>query len=216
MLVLHKAHALAEASLQVLSRLFAAGDCLILAFYFLLRPGEYSGAPRTTADDLFRFQDVAIWIGQRRLEPLTCPSDDMLAATFVTVTFISQKNGVRGETLGHGRSGHPSLCPVAALTRRLLHLRLTTLTPINAFRLLSVARWHFVLPADVTTILRRAVALLPPPSPISPQVTSPPAPRGRAALWPCSAAALTPIASALLAGGGRTRCTATSMSKINR
>ena len=165
MLVLRRAHTLAEANLTVSPRLFAAGDCLILAFYFLLRPGEYSGAPRTADDDLFRFKDVGVWLGHRRLDPLTCPTDDLLAATFVTVTFTTQKNGVRGETLGHGRSGHPTLCPVAALTRRLLHLRLVNAapsTPVNAFRLSPVSRWQYVLPTDVTTILRRAVALLPP------------------------------------------------------
>ena len=165
MLVLRRAHRLAESNLQVSPRLFSAGDCLILAFYFLLRPGEYSGTPRTAADDLFRFQDVGVWIGQRRLDPLSCPTDDLLAATFVTVTFTTQKNGVRGETLGHGRSGHPTLCPVAALTRRLLNLRLAgalPTTPINAFRPTPEAPWQFVLPSDVTTLLRRAVGLLPP------------------------------------------------------
>lgn len=146
------------------SLLSATGDCLVLAFYFLLRPGEYSGAPRTTADDLFRIQDVGVWIGHRRLDPCRCPTPDLLAATFVTVTFTSQKNGVRGETLGHGRSGHPSLCPVHALTRRLMHLRVAgaaPTTPLNAYRL-PPETWQFVLPSDITTLLRRAVALLPP------------------------------------------------------
>ena len=129
MLVLRRAHRLVEANMHVSPRLFTAGDCLILAFYFLLRPGEYSGTPRTAADDLFRFQDVGVWIGNRRLDPLSCPTDDLLAATFVTVTFTTQKNGVRGETLGHGRSGHPRLCPVAALTCRLLCLRLSGALP---------------------------------------------------------------------------------------
>ena len=44
MLVLRQAHRLADASIPA-SRLYAAGDCLLLAFYFLLRPGEYSGTP---------------------------------------------------------------------------------------------------------------------------------------------------------------------------
>ena len=35
MLVLHRAHTLAEANLNVSPRLFAAGDCLILAFCLL-------------------------------------------------------------------------------------------------------------------------------------------------------------------------------------
>ena len=113
------------------------GDCLLLAYFFLLRPGEYSGKPLTAVDDLFRIQDVGVWLGHRRLDPLHCLSADLLAASFVTLTFTTQKNGVRGETIGHGRSGHPTLCPVAALTRRLLHLRTrgaTRATPLNAFR----------------------------------------------------------------------------------
>ncbi|KAI2512523.1 hypothetical protein MHU86_1976 [Fragilaria crotonensis] len=149
------------------SRLAAAGDCLLLAYYFLLRPGEeYSGLSRTTADDLFRLQDTGIWIGHRRLDPLTCPVADLLAASFVTITFTSQKNGVRGETLGgHGRSGHPTLCPVHTLICRVCHLRHSgatgTTAPLNAFRPTPHA-WQFVLAADITSLLCRAVALLPP------------------------------------------------------
>ncbi|KAI2505100.1 hypothetical protein MHU86_9288 [Fragilaria crotonensis] len=71
----------------------------------------------------------------------------------------------RRETLGHGSSGHLTLCPVAALTRRLLHLRLvgvTPTTPLNAYRSSATARWRFVvLPTNVTSLLRFAVALLP-------------------------------------------------------
>ena len=115
--------------------ILSAGDCLLLAYFFLLRPGEYSGLPVTAADDLFRIQDVGIWIGHRCLDPLHSPPDDLLATTFVTLTFTLQKNGVRGETLGHGQSGHPTLCPVAVISRRLLHLcaaGATPRTPINA------------------------------------------------------------------------------------
>ncbi|KAI2491001.1 hypothetical protein MHU86_23569 [Fragilaria crotonensis] len=165
LLVLHHAHRLAATTPND-SPTHAAGDYLLLAFYFLLRPGEYSGTPQTDADDLFRVQDTGVWIGHRRLNPLLCPSDDLVAATFVIVTFTTQKNGVRGETLGHGRSGHlTTLCPVAALTRRLLHLRLvgvTPTTPLNAYRSSATARWRFVvLPTDYTSLLRFAVALFP-------------------------------------------------------
>ena len=56
----------------------AAGDCLLLAYFFLLRPGGYSGAPLSAAGDLFRVQDVGAWIGHRRLDLLRCPVDDLL------------------------------------------------------------------------------------------------------------------------------------------
>ena len=97
----------------------AAADCLVVAFYFLLRPGEYAGAPKTVDDDLFRLKDLGLWIGGRCLDILTCPMDDLLAATFATLTFTSQKNGVRGETIGHGRSGHTTPRSVPSSASRL-------------------------------------------------------------------------------------------------
>ena len=72
-------------------RLPPTGHCLLLAYFFLLRPGEYSGVPLTAVDDRFRVQDVGVWIGHRRLDLLSCPAADLLAATFVTLTFTNQK-----------------------------------------------------------------------------------------------------------------------------
>ncbi|KAI2493227.1 hypothetical protein MHU86_21301 [Fragilaria crotonensis] len=142
----------------------AAADCMVVAFYFLLRPGEYAGAPKTDADDLFRLQDLGLWIGGRKLDVPTCPLADLTAATFATLTFTSQKNGVRGETVGHGRSGHPTLCPVLRLASRALHLRqhnaLPT-TPLNASRTSPTSCWQYVPPSCITALLRSAVALSP-------------------------------------------------------
>ena len=144
----------------------AVADCLVVGFYFLLRPGEYTGAPRTT-DDLFRIQDVQCWIGDRRIDPLLSSEPELHAVTFVSLTFTSQKNGVRGETIGHGRSGHPFLCPVARLVSRLLALRaqgaLPT-TPLNAVASPTPGlppAWVYITPAVLTTRIRIAVALHP-------------------------------------------------------
>ena len=144
----------------------AVADCLVVGFYFLLRPGEYTGSPRE-ADDLFRIQDVQCWIGNRRIEPLLCSTPELHSVTFVSLTFMSQKNGVRGETIGHGRSGHPFLCPVARLVSRLLDLRaqggLPT-TPLNAVGSTSPGQptaWLYITPTILTTRIRIAVALHP-------------------------------------------------------
>ena len=164
LVVLRKAHAESLASASTI-RMSPAGDCLLLAYFFLLRPGEYSGAPQTAVDNLFRIQDCGVWIGHRRLDPLQAPDADLLAVTFVTLTFTNQKNGVRGETIGHGRSGNPTLCHVAALVRRLLYLRhvgAVPSTPINAFRARLNDPWLFVRPIDITNLLCRSVRLLPP------------------------------------------------------
>ena len=142
----------------------AAADCLILAFYFLLRPGEYAGTPKTVSDDLFRFQDVGLWVGGRKLSLADCPLADLQAATFATLTFTTQKNGIRGETIGHSRSGHPTLCPVLCLVSRVLYLRThdaAPTTPLNATRSPRGASWQYLQPAAITGFLRAAVLLNP-------------------------------------------------------
>ena len=142
----------------------AAADCLITGFFFLLRPGEYLGTPRPTQ---FRFGDVRFWIGSRALDHLSCPAADLLAATFVTLTFNRQKNGVRNETVGHGRSGHASLCPVHALATRIIALRrqrASLETPLNAVRSDPSAPWSYILASDLTSRLRAALHLHPDPA----------------------------------------------------
>ena len=71
-------------------------NTLILGYFFLLRPGEYLGRPNPRLDDLFRIRDLSMWVGSRAIDPLSCPLPDLLAATFATLTFTRQKNGVRG------------------------------------------------------------------------------------------------------------------------
>ena len=107
--VVHGAFQLARLSPEPVAA--AAADCLVVAFYFLLRPGKYAGTPRGAADDLFRLQDLGLWIGGRRLDVLACPLPDLLAATFATLTFTSQKNGVREETIGPRSLGSPNTPP---------------------------------------------------------------------------------------------------------
>ncbi|KAI2491522.1 hypothetical protein MHU86_23050 [Fragilaria crotonensis] len=152
------------ASLENSPRAAAAASCLVIGFFFLLRPGEYLGTPRQTH---FVLGAVRFWIGSRALDHTTCPGGDILAATFVTLTFNRQKNGVRNETVGHGRSGHAHLCPVHALGQRVLALRRQGAahdTPLNAFRPDVNSSWTFILPSDLTTRLRAALALHPDPA----------------------------------------------------
>ena len=47
----------------------AAAQCLVHAFFFLLRPGEYLGVPRTEHGSLFRIRDVQLWIALVRCPP---------------------------------------------------------------------------------------------------------------------------------------------------
>ena len=92
---------------------------IIIAFFFLLRPGEYTDNNK----DPFRLADTQLFIGDTRLDLSCSPESELKVATFASLTFTSQKNGVRGEVIGLACSGDPYLCPVKAIIRRVLFLR---------------------------------------------------------------------------------------------
>ena len=61
--------------------------------------------------------------GPLRLDLATASDAALLAATFVSLEFTTQKNGVRGEVIGLGHSGCPQFSPTVCLARRIIHLR---------------------------------------------------------------------------------------------
>jgi hypothetical protein len=76
-------------------------DLITIAFFYLLRPGEYT---RTTSDDAaFRIEDVALYIQDRRLDSMTATAAEIAAADAVAYTFTTQNNGRRNEKLVHGK-----------------------------------------------------------------------------------------------------------------
>lgn len=79
-------------------------DMITIAFYFLIRPGEYTGTK--TDDHPFLIQDVSLHLGTRPLDTYTAPLHELEAATSVSYTFTRQKNGICNETISHGRSRH--------------------------------------------------------------------------------------------------------------
>jgi hypothetical protein len=98
-------------------------DMAYIAFFYLNRPGEY--AKSTASDSLsspFRLCDVEFSIGLRVFNASVASVDDIRHATFARLIFTNQKNAIRGEKIGHARTGHPASCPVLALSRRILHL----------------------------------------------------------------------------------------------
>ena len=139
----------------------AIADMIALAFFFLLRPGEYTATPSETTP--FRLADVRLSAGPSYFD-LTTATDAMLdSATFVSLTFTTQKSGVRGEVVGMGRSGCPRLCPVLATIRRVKHLRhanAPTHTPLSVY--VANGIHHCITPADITAKLQEAVIALGP------------------------------------------------------
>jgi hypothetical protein len=159
-------HLMAQAILSGAAPCLAMADMICLAFYFLLRPGEYTGTGAGAHP--FTFSSVALFVGPTRLNLATAPADLLPTATFVTLEFTRQKNGVSGEVIGLGRSGDPHFCPVAAATRRILHLRTAQAHPTQplasyvADSARHPGRLTLISPSDLTHMLRLSAQILGP------------------------------------------------------
>ena len=139
----------------------AIADMIILAFFFLLRPGEYTDNDGNTDKHPFLLQDVQLFIGDTRLDTLADTDSRLRQARFVSLTFTHQKNGVQGEVIGLACSGDPVLCPVQAVIRRVLYLRHNGALPTTP--LAHVYNSTCLVIADTITIcIRNAVTELGP------------------------------------------------------
>jgi hypothetical protein len=100
-------------------------DLATIAFFFLCRPGEYARAAHHEGrSSPFRLADITFFDPNgRRLPAATASLHDVSTAVQVQLTYTDQKNAVRGETVGHRRSGDTATCPVLALSRRVRYLR---------------------------------------------------------------------------------------------
>jgi len=134
-------------------------DMLTLGFYFLLRPGEYAQTanPESTPS---RLQDIHLHAGTSCINHLTSPVHTLDAANFVCLEFTNQKNGVRGELIGLGRSGNPAFCPVQACVNRIKHLRQFNAPPTTPLFAFFSSEWKAISSSDLTTELRRVLSVL--------------------------------------------------------
>ena len=96
----------------------------IIAFYFLLRVGEYTYHPASDGrlTKQFAVNDVALWHHSELLSPTT-PSDILyLTCTAATLSIRNQKNGKKNNSV-HVEAIFTDYCPVRALIRRIKHIR---------------------------------------------------------------------------------------------
>ena len=139
----------------------AIADMICIAFFFLLRPGKYAISPAESTP--FELKDTQLFRGMQKLNLTTASEADILTSTFCSLTFDKQKNGVRGEVVGHSPSGDLTLCPVRAIGRCILHLRRHNApqdTPLAcAYTANGIAR---VKPSHITHAIRLAVTFLGP------------------------------------------------------
>jgi hypothetical protein len=134
---------------------------ITIAYFFLMRPGEHT-AP-TGKNALFCLCNIQLHCGQRRYTGALVPLHFHLAASFITYTFTTQKNSVRGKVIGLGCIGHTHCCPIEATGQGLIHLRLNNGpadTPLCTYFYQNGS--HFVTSANITTTLWASVTALRP------------------------------------------------------
>ena len=133
-------------------------DMIWIAYFFLLRPGEYC---LSSDNKPLTLRSVGLLIGTRRLNPLTDAADDLFRATHVSITFDNQKNRERGEVVGHARSQHSLACPVLAAVRRVLAVRAFNAAPTAPLCSFRTHRTMHVTSHMCTTMLRAACSSIP-------------------------------------------------------
>jgi hypothetical protein len=154
------AHAAHLCHLANTDRSQTIADMILLGFYYLLRPGEYACTDNPESAP-FRLCDVHLLRGPVRLDPFTATEWELRSATTAALEFTTQKNGTRGELIGLNRSGDPRWCPVIALIKRVLYLRLhhaSPTTPLYSYT--TQGTWYAVTASDLTTHLRTAATAI--------------------------------------------------------
>ena len=106
----------------------ATGDLIVVAFFYLLRSGEYTNPRQVKENDTwkratrtrqFRVQDVGFHKDAKIL-PRNSPLPLLLKADSATLKISNQKNGRMGQTIHHQSTGDNGA--VASLARRIHHI----------------------------------------------------------------------------------------------
>ncbi len=108
----------------------AIGDLSLIAFYYLLRVGEYTCKSKRNESKQtvqFKMEDITFFKrnskGELRCLSRTAPDSLIASADGATLKLDNQKNGWKGVCVFQESNGEPYLCPVRAVGRRYLHLR---------------------------------------------------------------------------------------------
>ena len=131
----------------------AIGDDTLIAFYYLLRNGEYTVKEYGTADsqtEQFRIKDLTFFCynsrGKLYQVSRRAPEHEIMTAACATLRLGNQKNGWKNVCINHEHNGDETFCPVRALGRRYCHILRNT---IDMDTLLS-SYWEGDTQADVT------------------------------------------------------------------
>ena len=150
----------------------AVGDLVLIAFYYLLRVGEYTikGSNNSTKRTVqFKMNDVTFFwkdpTGTLRQLSRSAPDADIMSAHSATLKLDNQKNGWKGDCIHQEHNGETVHCPVRALGRRYVHIRVHTTdstAPISTYFLAH--KRCTITDANIRACLKHAAAALDYPS----------------------------------------------------
>jgi hypothetical protein len=111
---------LGDSNAPAVSRTIA--DLIVLAFFFLLRVGEYTPSSNKDKKTIpLRKQDIRLH-KDGRLVSLEADLATLLEADAVTINLANQKNGKKNTVVHHYTSGDPFMDPVKAAARLIFRL----------------------------------------------------------------------------------------------
>jgi hypothetical protein len=105
------------------------GDLTLIAFYYLLRVGEYtckSSRNNTKQTNQFKIEEVTFFhyhTGRLQQLPRNAPDSLIMMAHSATLKLDNQKNGWKGVCIHQEHNGENLTCPVRALGCRYIHVR---------------------------------------------------------------------------------------------
>jgi hypothetical protein len=108
---------------STLPKVQAICDMSTIAFYYLLRVGEYTSHRKSEnrRTKQFRACDITFYDKHFNIITNSAPLSILYTATKATMRITNQKNGTRGSLISHDASGTKA-CPIRALARRVHHI----------------------------------------------------------------------------------------------
>jgi hypothetical protein len=142
----------------------AVGDMALIAFFYLLRVGEYTYTATTSKKltQAFRLQDITLWDNNTILEQSLPLEALLIRCTAATLRISNQKNGKRNQAIHHEATSTDT-CPAKALIRRIKHITAHTSNPntiISTYFESSLRAGKIMRATDINSALKAAVLRL--------------------------------------------------------
>jgi hypothetical protein len=158
-------HLVAVGTKATSDKIKASCDMSTIAFYYLLRVGEYTGHRRgeRRRTKQFRACDIIFYDAQDNIIPNSAPLSRLYMATTAVMRITNQKNGTRGSRISHTTSGTVA-CPVRALARRvhyiMAHPECNDQDIISTYYSSRTRSARPLQASDINTLVKTAVSYL--------------------------------------------------------